>query len=106
MSIAIEKGKITGANLRKLGHHVVDSGIETGNLPDSYTEILHTFIDSVVDNFAETGEVLTYESFIKSAVVDIDVITTLFGDDITLEMFANILMIWLISIPMVGEETE
>lgn len=106
MSITIEKGKITEANLRKIGHYVVDSGIETANLPDGYSEILHTFIDSVVDNFAKTDEVLTYESFIKSAVVDIDVITTLFGDDITLEMLASILTIWLISIPMVAEETE
>lgn len=106
MSITIEKGKITGANLRKLGHGVVDSGIETGNLPDDYSEVLHTFIDSVVDNFAESGEVLTYESFIKSAVVDIDVITTIFGNDITLDMLSSILTIWLISIPMVAEKTE
>ena len=102
----IEKGKITGANLRKLGHAVVDSGIETGNLPDDYSGVLHTFIDSVVDNFVEKGEVLTYESFIESAVVDIDVITTLFADSLTAEMFASIITIWLISIPMVGEKTE
>lgn len=106
MSITLEKGTITGANLRKLGHAVVDSGIDTGNLPDDYSGVLHTFIDSVVDNFAETGEVLTYDSFIKSAVVDIDVITTLFGDNITLEMLSSILTIWLISIPMAAEKTE
>lgn len=106
MSITLEKGKITGANLRKLGHAVIDSGIETGNLPDDYSGVLHTFVDSAVDNFAEAGEVLTYESFIKSAIVDIDVITTLFADSLTVEMFASIITIWLISIPMVGEETE
>lgn len=106
MSITLEKGKITGANLRKLGHAVVDSGIESGNLPDDYSGVLHTFIDSVVDTFAESGEVLTYESFIKSAVVYVDVITTLLADSLTVEMFANIITVWLISIPIVAEETE
>lgn len=106
MSNSIEKGKITGANLRKLGHDVVDTGIKSGNLPDDYSGVLHTFIDSVVDNFAETGGLLTYESFIESAVVDIDVITILFGDNITLDMLSNILTIWLIAIPTVAEKTE